>query len=247
MSKDEAVAKGAMAFFGDKYGDRVRLVTIGASLELCGGTHCAITGAIGPFKITSESSVGAGTRRIEAITGERVNEWWQARMDKLNQAAAILKSSWQDVDQRIIDIHEEIKQKDKEIQRLQTILAQQSMSSIFDTAIEIDGVKMLANKVNAADMDSLRNAMDMVKDKISSGVAVLAAVADGKVMLVAFVTPDLIKKGVHAGNIIKAAAAACGGGGGGRPDMAQAGGKDPAKIDDALEAAKTALKAQLQK
>ncbi|MDD4572410.1 MAG: alanine--tRNA ligase, partial [Clostridia bacterium] len=247
MTKDEAVAKGAMAFFGDKYGDTVRMVTIGPSLELCGGIHCAFTGAIGSFKIISESSIGSGTRRIEAITGKKVNEWWQERMTMLNRAATVLKSSWQNVEQRIIDIQEESKQKDKEIQRLQTILAQQAMASIFEKAVEIEGVKMLAEKVEAADMESLRNTMDMLKDKMTSGVAVLAAVADGKVMLVAAVTQDLLKKGVHAGNIVKAAAAACGGGGGGRPDMAQAGGKDPNKINEALNAAKAALQAQLKK
>jgi len=250
MSKAESEKLGAMAFFGDKYGDTVRVVSMGegrkrVSVELCGGTHCKATGDIGSFKILSESGIGSGTRRIEAITGAAVNAYLNETLALLNDAAAQLKTTGAQLPERIKEMAAQLKEKDKEIKRLQQELNKQSVGGDADSLIEIDGVKLMIAQVVADNMDALRNTMDMGRDKIGSGAVVLAAVADEKVMLVAGVTKDLAGSRLNAGKIVKAAATACGGGGGGRPDMAQAGGKDPAKVQEALDAALAEIKAQL--
>ena len=214
-------------------------------MELCGGTHCHATGAIGSFKILSETGIGSGVRRIEAITGDQVQKFVKDHLKSLFQAAAVLKIGWEELDQKILSLLDELKEKDREIRRLQQIINQQAMGDPAEKAQEIQGVKVVAQVVVADDMNALRNTLDMAKEKIGSGVVILAAKADGKVLLVAGVTKDLAGKKLHAGNIIKAAANACGGGGGGRPDMAQAGGKDPAKIQEALDAAIGVIRAQL--
>ncbi len=246
MSKPEAEAKGFLAFFGDKYGETVRTVTMGPSMELCGGTHVKATGDIGSFKIISEGGIGSGIRRIEAITGNAVQKFMREHLEHLFKAAALLKTPLQNLEQRISALIEENKEKDREIKALRQQLNQQAVNDITATVKEISGVKVLAAKVPAEDMDALRRTLDSARDKLGENSAiVLAAEAGGKVMLVAAVSKDLLAKKLHAGNIIKAAATACGGGGGGRPDMAQAGGKDPAKIQEALQAACRIITEQL--
>jgi alanyl-tRNA synthetase len=245
MTKEEAEGKGFLAFFGDKYGDNVRTVTMDKSMELCGGTHVHATGDIGSFKIVSEGGIGSGIRRIEAVTGTKVQEFMREHLEHLFSAAAMLKTNWHDLDKKVAALIEENKEKDREIKALRQIINQQSVGNIEDKAQEIGGVKVVAAKVDAESMDALRNTLDTVRDKISSGAIVLAAVSEGKVMLVSAVTKDLAGKRLNAGKIVKAAAVACGGGGGGRPDMAQAGGKDPSKVQEALDAAVKEITAEL--
>lgn len=245
MSKEEAESKGFLAFFGDKYGDEVRTVAMGPSMELCGGTHVSATGDIGSFKIISEAGIGSGIRRIEAVTGTKVQEFIKEHLEALFGAAALLKTSWQELDKKIIGLQEEIKEKDREIKALQQLLNKQSIGDVAAKAREIGGIKVVAEKVIADGMDALRDAMDSARDKLGSGVVVLAAESEGKVLLVAAVSKDLAGSRLHAGQIIKAAAAACGGGGGGRPDMAQAGGRDVSKINEALDAACKSIAGQL--
>lgn len=247
MTKEESEKRGALAFFGDKYGDTVRTVTIDGKMELCCGTHCNYTGEIGSFKIISESGVGAGIRRIEAITGDTVSKFVNERMKILLSSAALLKSGWQDIPDKIRDLQELLKEKEKEIKRLQHEVNRLSVGDPADNAKEIAGVKVVAEVVVADNMDSLRNTLDNIKDKIGSGAVVLAAKNGEKVMLVSGVTKDLAGKTLHAGNIVKAAAQACGGGGGGRPDMAQAGGRDAGKINEAIDAALKNIREQLTK
>ncbi len=246
MTKSEAEARGFLAFFGDKYGDDVRTVTMGPSMELCGGTHVKATGDIGSFKIISEGGIGAGIRRIEAITGNAVQKFMQEHLEQLFRAAAMLKTSWQSLDNKINALIEENKEKDREIKALRQQLNKKAVDDIAGMVKNISGVNVLAAKMPAEDMDSLRRTLDSTRDKLGeNSVIVLAAEADGKVLLVAAVSKDLLAKKLHAGNIVKVAAAVCGGGGGGRPDMAQAGGKDPAKIQEALQAACKAIQEQL--
>lgn len=245
MSKDEATAQGFLAFFGDKYGDQVRTVTMGPSQELCGGTHVHATGDIGSFKIISEGGIGSGIRRIEAVTGRHVQQFMREHLEHLFHTAALLKTNWQNLEQKVAALIEENKEKDREIRQLRQQLSQQSLGDVTESAKEIAGVKVVTAKVPAENMDELRSTMDKVRDKLPEGAAILAAAAEGKVLLVAYVGKPLIARGLNAGNIVKAAAAACGGGGGGRPDMAQAGGKDPAKIQDALDAALKQIEAAL--
>ena len=246
MSKDEASAKGFLAFFGDKYGDEVRTVTMGPSMELCGGTHVKATGDIGSFKIISEGGIGSGIRRIEAVTGNKVQEFMREHLLRLFNAAALLKTSWDNLDQKVAALIEENKAKDREIKQLRQQLSQQAIGDISVNAKDIGGAKILLAKVPAESMDDLRATLDKVRDKLPEGAAMLAAEADGKVLLVSFVGKSLIARGLNAGNIVKAAAAACGGGGGGRPDMAQAGGKDAGKIQEAIDAARDVICAALQ-
>ena len=247
MTKEESEKRGALAFFGDKYGDTVRTVTIDGHMELCGGTHCQYTGEIGSFKILAESGVGAGIRRIEAITGDAVGKFMNERLASLVAAASLLKTAWEDLPDKIRDLQELLKEKDREIKRLQQEVNKLSMGDPADNATEINGVKVVAEVVVADNMDSLRQTLDTIKDKIGSGAVILAAKNGEKVMLVSGVTKDIAGKVLHAGNIVKAAAQACGGGGGGRPDMAQAGGKDVSKINEAIDAALKNIKEQLSK
>lgn len=245
MTKAESEKHGALAFFGDKYGDEVRTVSIDGKMELCCGTHCNYTGEIGSFKILAETGVGAGIRRIEAITGDAVNKFANARLKILSQAGSLLKANWQDIPDYIRDLQELVKEKDREIKRLQQEINKLSMGDPADNAVEINGAKVVAEVVVADDMDSLRQTLDMIKDKIGSGAVILAAKNGEKVMLVSGVTKDIAGKVLHAGNIVKEAAKACGGGGGGRPDMAQAGGKDVSRINEAIDAAVKYIKEQL--
>lgn len=240
---DEAKAMGAMALFGEKYGDIVRVVKVGDfSLELCGGCHVANTSVIGLFKIVSESGIGAGTRRIEAVTGEAAYGMMNNQINILKEAAAKLKTNIKDVPFRIDSLLLEMKQLHRENESLTAKLGNIEAGSLVDKAMEINGVLLITARVQGTDMNNLRNMVDDLKQKIGSGVIVLGSPAEDKVNLIAGVTKDLIDKGYHAGKIIKEVASRCGGGGGGRPDLAQAGGKDPAKLDAALDYVKEWMK-----
>ncbi|MDU0203439.1 MULTISPECIES: alanine--tRNA ligase [Paenibacillus] len=231
----DAKAMGAMALFGEKYGDIVRVVQVGDySLELCGGCHVQNTGQIGLFKIVSESGIGSGVRRIEAVSGRSAYEYLDGQLQLLKEAAGMLKSNVQDVPKRVEAALQQVKELARENESLRGKLGRIEAGSLTDQVKQAAGVSVLAAQVNAADMDSLRNIVDEMKAKLGSAVIVLGAVADDKVNLVAAVTPDLVAKGFHAGKIIKEVAAAVGGSGGGRPDMAQAGGKDASKLQAAL-------------
>ncbi|MBM7097191.1 alanine--tRNA ligase [Bacillus sp. H-16] len=233
----EAKEMGAMALFGEKYGDEVRVVKVGDySLELCGGCHVNNTAEIGLFKIVSEAGIGAGVRRIEALTGKNAYIHMNGQVNVLKEAAVSLKSNLQDVPKRIEQLQKQLKEKQKENESLSAKLGNMEASSVLDDIQTVDGVKVLSVKVNASDMNGLRQMADSLKDKLGSGILVLGTNQGEKVSIVASVSQDLIKEGYHAGNIVKEVAARCGGGGGGRPDMAQAGGKDPSKLEGALQA-----------
>jgi alanyl-tRNA synthetase len=232
----EAKEMGAMALFGEKYGDIVRVVKVGDySLELCGGCHVPNTSVIGLFKIVSEGGIGAGTRRIEAVTGESAYQLMNDQIGSLKDAADKLKTNPKEVVNRIEVLMSEIKQLQRENESLAAKLGNIEAGSLVSKAKVIDGVTVLAAKVQASDMNNLRNMADDLKQKVGSAVILLGSVNEGKVNLIAAVTKDLIDKGYHAGKLIKEVATRCGGGGGGRPDMAQAGGKDPEKLDSALQ------------
>ncbi|MEY2192574.1 alanine--tRNA ligase [Neobacillus sp. BF23-41] len=232
----EAKEMGAMALFGEKYGDIVRVVRVGDySLELCGGCHVPNTSVIGLFKIISEGGIGAGTRRIEAVTGESAYKSLNEQVSLLKDAAEKLKTNPKEIVNRIDSLMLEIKQLHRENESLSTKLGNIEAGNLVSKAKEIDGVTVLAANVQGADMNNLRNMADDLKQKLGSVVIVLGSAHEGKVNLIAAVTKDLIEKGYHAGKLIKEVASRCGGGGGGRPDMAQAGGKDPEKLDAALQ------------
>ena len=230
---------GAMALFGEKYGDIVRVVQVGDySLELCGGCHVPNTSAIGLFKIVSEGGIGAGTRRIEAVTGESAYLQLKEQIGILRQAADKVKANPKDLPAKIDSVLSELKEVQKENESLAAKLSNIEAGNIQSKAETINGVTVLAAKVQAQDMNNLRNMADDLKQKLGSSIIVLGSTQGDKVNLIAAVTKDLIDQGYHAGKIIKEVAARCGGGGGGRPDMAQAGGKNPADLDAALELAK---------
>ncbi len=235
MTIDEAKKAGATALFGEKYGETVRVVKVGDySMELCGGTHVLNSSEIGMFKILSESGVAAGVRRIEAITGKEVYKYISETDDRLKGISKALKSNINDIEIKIDTINDEVKKLQKENEMLKNKLASGSMDEILQSSKEINGINVIAYKISNLDMDSLRNLGDKLKDKLESCLVVLASDKDGKVNLVSMASEDAIKKGVHAGKVIKEVAKITGGGGGGRPNMAQAGGKDPSQIDKAL-------------
>ncbi|AZR79202.1 MULTISPECIES: alanine--tRNA ligase [Bacillus] len=232
---EEAKEMGAMALFGEKYGDVVRVVQVGDySLELCGGCHVDNTASIGIFKIVAESGIGAGTRRIEAVTGKSAYELMNDQVGLLKEAAGKMKTNPKDILTRVDGLFAEVKQLQKENESLATKLSNIEAGNLTDSVMTVDGVNVLAAKVNVADMNNLRTMMDDLKNKLESAVVVLASVNDDKVNILAGVTKDLISQGYHAGKLVKEVASRCGGGGGGRPDMAQAGGKNPAQVEEAL-------------
>ncbi len=233
-SLEEARAQGAAALFGEKYGDVVRMVSMGEfSKELCGGTHVRSTGEIGLCKIVSEGGIGAGLRRIEAVTGHGALSMCKEESRAISELAGLLRTNKIDLTAKIEGLLATLKEQEKEIQGLQQKLAGNEVSNLLDQVVEISGIKILSARVQAHDMDTLRGMSDMLKDKLKSGVIVLGAAAEGKVNFVAAVTKDLTGK-LHAGKIIKQVAQITGGGGGGRPDMAQAGGREADKLDQAL-------------
>ena len=238
MSLDEAKKTGAMALFGEKYGEKVRVVKMGDfSTELCGGTHVGNTGTIHAFKIVSEAGIAAGVRRIEALTGEGLMAYYHKTEEELHEAAHAAKTTPADLKSKIEAMMAEIKALQAENDKLKSKLAKESLGDVMDQVKEIHGVKVLAAKVSDADMNGLRSLGDQLKEKLGEGVIVLASVQGDKVNLMATATDAAQKQGAHAGNLIKAIAALVGGGGGGRPNMAQAGGKNPAGVDSALEKA----------
>ena len=238
MSLDEAKKTGAMALFGEKYGEKVRVVKMGDfSTELCGGTHVGNTGTIHAFKIVSEAGIAAGVRRIEALTGEGLMAYYHKTEEELHEAAHAAKTTPADLKSKIEAMMAEIKALQAENDKLKSKLAKESLGDVMDQVKEIHGVKVLAAKVSDADMNGLRSLGDQLKEKLGEGVIVLASVQGDKVNLMATATDAAQKQGAHAGNLIKAIAALVGGGGGGRPGMAQAGGKNPAGVDSALKKA----------
>ena len=246
MSIDEARNRGAMALFGEKYGEVVRVVDMGGySIELCGGAHLKNTAQVGSFKILSENGVAAGVRRIEAVTGKEALKHYQAQEDEIKEICRLVKSTPDKLLGRLEQLLAEQKETAKELEKLKAKMAGGAADEMLNSKVEIGGVAVLAAEVKDMDGNALRTMGDQLKQKLGSGVVVLASGKDGKVNLMAMATDDVVKKGVHAGNIIKAAAAVCGGGGGGRPNMAQAGGKDASKIEDALEKAKAMVAEQL--
>jgi alanyl-tRNA synthetase len=244
----EAIAEGAIALFGEKYGERVRVLKIGTpplpppgggeggvfSQELCGGTHVKRTSEIGSFYIASESSIGAGLRRIEAVTGRAAQKLIQERMRVLGAAATALASSLTGVDQKVLALQDELQRQAKEIARLRREIAQRDFEKLLSQVQDVSGVKVLAAQVEAADMDTLREMSDWFRSRMGSGVIVLGAVMDSKPSFVAAITSDLVERGLHAGQLVKQVAQVVGGSGGGKPTLAQAGGRDVGRIGEAL-------------
>lgn len=246
MNVDAAKKSGAMALFGEKYAEDVRVVSMGDfSKELCGGTHVANTGVITTFKIISESGIAAGVRRIEALTGEGVFSYYRELEEEMQRAAKIVKATPATLLDKLSHLTAEVKSMQSEIDSLKSKLAKDALGDVMDQVTEVKGVKLLAAKVNDVDMNGLRELGDQLKNKLGEGVILLASVSDGKVSLLAMATDGAMKQGAHAGNLIKGIAALVGGGGGGRPNMAQAGGKNPAGIDEAVLKAKEVLEQQI--
>ena len=240
MDLDEAKKTGAMALFGEKYGDKVRVVKMGDfSRELCGGTHVSNTSTIGNFKIISEGSVASGVRRITAITGQKVLDYYVKMEQLFNEAAAKAKVEPDQLSKKIEDLQAQIKNLSNEVAKIKSASAKDALGDI--QAEEVNGINLVTRKLENIGMDQLRELGDQIKDKIGEGVVVLASEMDGKVNLIVTCTQGAMDKGAHAGNIIKAIAPIVGGGGGGRPNMAQAGGKNPAGIDEALDKVKSLL------
>ena len=238
MTLEEAKKTGAMALFGEKYGDSVRVVEMGDfSTELCGGTHVANTNNIASFKILSEAGIAAGVRRIEALTSEGLMKYYEEVEAELHEAAKAAKTTPAALTSKIHALLDEIKSLNSENEKLKSRLANDSLGDVMSQVKEVNGIKVLALKVSGVDMNGLRSLGDQLKDKLGDGVVVLVSEQDGKVNLMATATDAVQKKGAHAGNLIKAIAGLVGGGGGGRPGMAQAGGKNPAGMDDALKKA----------
>jgi len=233
MTFDDAVKHGAMALFGEKYGDTVRVLDIGSSKELCGGVHVTRTGDIGLFKIVSEGGVAAGIRRIEAVTGEGALALVQSITRKLNEAAGVLKTSPDELPARIGQVQDQVKALEKEVAALKSKLAAGQGDELVTKAVDVNGIKVLAATMEGADVTALRETMDKLKDKLKTAAIVLASVQEGKVSLIAGVTKDATAK-VKAGELVNFVAQQVGGKGGGRPDMAQAGGTDPAGLPAAL-------------
>ena len=247
MTIEEAKKTGAMALFGEKYGEKVRVVSMGDfSKELCGGTHVSNTSVITTFKIVSESGIAAGVRRIEALTGEGVFAYYKEIEKRQAEIAAMLKTSPAEIEEKIAHLQAEVKALHSENDSLKAKMAQDAVGDVMNQVQEVKGVKLLAVSLTDVDMNGIRDLGDQLKEKLGEGVVVLASVAGGKVSLLAMVTDQAQKAGAHAGNLIKGMAAIVGGGGGGRPNMAQAGGKNPAKVPEALEAAAGILADQIK-
>jgi alanyl-tRNA synthetase len=246
MKYDAAVASGAMALFGEKYDDDVRVLNFGDfSVELCGGTHVRRTGDIGLFKIVNEGGIQAGVRRIEAVTGQGALDWVAKSDQVLRELAAIVKAGRDDVEDKVRQLSERSRKLEKEVAALKSKLASGQGNDLSSSAVEVAGVKVVATRVDGADAPALRDAVDQLKNKLGSAAIVLASVQDtDKVVLIAGVTQDQIAK-VKAGDLVNVVAQKVGGRGGGRPDMAQAGGNDPAKLDEALAAVAPWVEARL--
>ncbi len=247
MPIEEARKTGAAALFGEKYGDIVRVVSMGDfSIEFCGGTHVGNTGAILAFKILFETGVAAGVRRIEALTAKGLMDYYHELENKLLEAAKLIKARPDNLAEKVSHLLSENKALQSELESLKSKLAKDAAKDILSQVTDVKGVKLLAAKVEGVDMNGLRDLGDQLKEKMGEGVILLASAAEGKVSLMAMATTKAMERGAHAGNLIKAAAALVGGGGGGRPNMAQAGGKNPEGISDALAKAAEVLESQLK-
>lgn len=247
MTIEEAKQSGAMALFGEKYGDSVRVVSMGEfSKELCGGTHVENTGVISVFKIVSEAGIAAGVRRIEAITGNAVFEYYKNLEEELQKAAKTAKTEPTTLIKRIESLMEELKAAQSENEKLKAKLANNSLGDVMNQVVDVKGVKVLATKVSDVDMNGLRNLGDQLKTKLGEGVIFLASVTEGKVNLIAMATDGAMAKGAHAGNLMKEISAIVGGGGGGRPNMAQAGGKNPEGVDEAVARVASVIEGQIK-
>jgi alanyl-tRNA synthetase len=244
----EAKAMGAMALFGEKYGEIVRVIRIdGVSAELCGGTHLSNTAEIGLLKIISETSVGANIRRIDAYTGERARRWYEERWQWLQQAAEALETSPDRVIAAINELHERIRELERKLQEAEEQRALQQVDELMKQVQEVAGVKVVTGIVSGVSPAALRRLADELEVRLRSGVIVLGTVDDGKVLLVSKVTKDIVAKGGHAGNLVREVAKLTDGGGGGRPDFAQAGGRNPAKLHDALRKVPELVAQQLKR
>ena len=247
MPIEEAKKTGAQALFGEKYGDIVRVVNMGDfSIEFCGGTHVQNTSEITAFKILSETGVAAGVRRIEALTSEGLMKYYEELEEELKNAAHLLKATPDSLADKITHLMSENKALHSEVESLKSRMAQDAVGDVMDQVKEVKGVKLLAAEVDGVDMNGLRDLGDQLKEKLGDGVVVLASANEGKVSLMATATDGAMKKGAHAGNLVKGIAGCVGGGGGGRPNMAQAGGKNPEGIKDALEKAAEVLEGQIK-
>ncbi|WP_303005223.1 alanine--tRNA ligase [Romboutsia ilealis] len=247
MSINDAKNKGAMALFGEKYGDEVRVVSMGDySIELCGGTHLTNTSQIGMFKILSEGGVAAGVRRIEAITGRAVYNYLKEKEEVISNVCSNLKTKEDSLSQKVTSLIEENKSLSKELHDMKTKMSLQAIDSVLDSKVDVNGVNLVTTKFEGMDMNTLKEVADNLRDKLVSGVVVLANIADDKLNLVVTSTKDAVDKGVHCGNIVKAIAQVAGGKGGGRPNMAQAGAPDVSKVDEALNHASEVLKSQVK-
>ncbi|MDZ4158336.1 MAG: DHHA1 domain-containing protein, partial [Anaerolineaceae bacterium] len=236
MDKESAMQEGAMALFGEKYGEEVRVLKIGDfSVELCGGTHVNRSGDIGLFKIVSETGVAAGIRRIEAVTGKAAMDWLDSREKTLSLIAGLMKAPQDKAYEKVEQLVEKYKQLEKELEKLKSKLASSAGTELSSQAIDINGVKVLAVRLDGIDPKSMREMVDQLRNKLGSSAVVLATVAEGKVSLIAGVSPDQTSR-IKAGDLVNQVASKVGGKGGGRPDMAQAGGNDPTHLDEALSA-----------
>ncbi|SHG81155.1 alanyl-tRNA synthetase [Thermosyntropha lipolytica DSM 11003] len=245
-SLDKAREMGAIALFGEKYGATVRVVKAGDfSMELCGGTHVRNTGEIGIFKIISEGSIGSGLRRIEAITGHAVLDYINKMEREMEMTAAVLKTSPHNIAEKVETLSRTLKEKEREIEQLKARISRSSTEDLLKTAYQVNGVNILVARVESEDINLLRQNAETLRDKLGSSVVLLGAVVGDKVAFVCFVSKDLVAKGLHAGKIVGEAARVAGGGGGGRPDMAQAGGKEVSKLDEALTVAKSVIESAL--
>ena len=244
MSIEDAQKTGAMMLFGEKYGDEVRVLDIGSSRELCGGTHVKRTGDIGLFKIVAESGVAAGVRRVEAVTGDNALSYVQLQLAQLDDVAAQVKAPTEEASARVAQIVDSVKALEKELARLKSKLASSQGDDLLDAAVDVKGVKVLAAILDGADAKGLRETLDKLKDKLKSAAIVLGSTADGKVTLIAGVTPDVMTK-VKAGELVNVVAQQVGGKGGGRPDMAQAGGTQPENLAAALASVKAWVESKL--
>jgi alanyl-tRNA synthetase len=243
---DEARAKGATALFGEKYGDVVRVIEMGDSMELCGGTHVHRTGEIGPFEIVSEAGIGSGLRRIEALSGWKAFEYYQNKENVLSEMANLLKSKEDELPSRISQLLSQLRETEKKLESLSAKNTADQMDDLLKGSFEIEGVPTVIARVSVEKADDLRQMADILRDKMGRGIVVLAAEIDGKASLLAAATKDLVKI-FHAGNLIREAAKLVGGGGGGRPDLAQAGGKNPEKLPEAMEQIRKLVEAQFEK
>lgn len=247
MSISDAKNKGAMALFGEKYGEEVRVVSMGDySIELCGGTHLTNTSQIGMFKILSEGGVAAGVRRIEAITGRAVYNYLKEKEEVISNVCSNLKTKEDSLSQKVTSLIEENKSLSKELHDMKTKMSLQAIDSVLDSKVDVNGVNLITTKFEGMDMNTLKEVADNLRDKLVSGVVVLANIVDDKLNLVVTSTKDAVDKGVHCGNIVKAIAQVAGGKGGGRPNMAQAGAPDVSKVDEALNHASEVLKSQVK-